>query len=195
MIPYLIAGAIGFVVAKIFDEDEEPKYEDGGKVDLSYEVPNLDEKITFHEFEYEFKTENNVKYVVQCLIRWREQEDVIRYTDKNGVKKRRLKERADMVLSIQFATKSRAKDKYGNNNISLRVKNKGEVYRVMATIVKIVKKILKEKTDITFVQFKPMGIDEGDNRRLILYTRAIKKEYPNSLIKKDLRISIQIFLV
>jgi hypothetical protein len=183
MIPYLIAGAIGFVVAKIFDEDEEPKYEDGGKVDLSYEVPNLDEKITFHEFEYEFKTENNVKYVVQCLIRWREQEDVIRYTDKNGVKKRRLKERADMVLSIQFATKSRAKDKYGNNNISLRVKNKGEVYRVMATIVKIVKKILKEKTDITFVQFKPMGIDEGDNRRLILYTRAIKKEYPNSLIE------------
>ena len=35
MIPYLIAGAIGFVVAKIFDEDEAPKYEDGGSVLLA----------------------------------------------------------------------------------------------------------------------------------------------------------------
>jgi len=35
MIPYLIAGAIGFVVAKIFDEDEEPKYADGGSVLLA----------------------------------------------------------------------------------------------------------------------------------------------------------------
>ena len=35
MIPYLIAGAIGFVVAKIFDEDEAPKFEDGGSVLLA----------------------------------------------------------------------------------------------------------------------------------------------------------------
>ena len=35
MIPYLIAGAIGFVVAKIFDEDEAPKYDDGGSVLLA----------------------------------------------------------------------------------------------------------------------------------------------------------------
>jgi GNAT superfamily N-acetyltransferase len=34
MIPYLIAGAIGFVVAKIFDEDEAPKYEDGGFIKI-----------------------------------------------------------------------------------------------------------------------------------------------------------------
>ena len=32
MLPYLIAGAIGFVVAKIFEEDEAPKYADGGDV-------------------------------------------------------------------------------------------------------------------------------------------------------------------
>ena len=35
MIPYLIAGAIGFVVAKIFEEDEAPKFEDGGDIDYS----------------------------------------------------------------------------------------------------------------------------------------------------------------
>lgn len=32
MFPYLIAGAIGYAVAKIFESDEEPKYEDGGSV-------------------------------------------------------------------------------------------------------------------------------------------------------------------
>ena len=33
MLPYLIAGAIGFAVAKLFEEDETPKYDDGGQVD------------------------------------------------------------------------------------------------------------------------------------------------------------------
>ena len=32
MLPYLIAGAIGFVVAKLFEEDETPKYADGGLI-------------------------------------------------------------------------------------------------------------------------------------------------------------------
>ena len=35
MFPYLIAGAIGFVVAKLFEEDESPKYADGGSVLLA----------------------------------------------------------------------------------------------------------------------------------------------------------------
>jgi hypothetical protein len=35
MLPYLIAGAIGFVVGKLFEEDEAPKYADGGEVLLA----------------------------------------------------------------------------------------------------------------------------------------------------------------
>jgi len=35
MFPYLIAGAIGFVVAKLFEEDEAPKYADGGSILLA----------------------------------------------------------------------------------------------------------------------------------------------------------------
>ena len=34
MLPYLIAGAIGFVVAKLFEEDEALKYSNGGQVDM-----------------------------------------------------------------------------------------------------------------------------------------------------------------
>jgi len=32
MLPYLIAGAIGYVVGKLFEEDEAPKYADGGYI-------------------------------------------------------------------------------------------------------------------------------------------------------------------
>ena len=32
MLPYLIAGAIGFGIAKLFKEDEAPKYTDGGYI-------------------------------------------------------------------------------------------------------------------------------------------------------------------
>jgi hypothetical protein len=35
MIPYLIAGAIGFVVAKLLEDDETPKYADGGSILLA----------------------------------------------------------------------------------------------------------------------------------------------------------------
>ena len=35
MLPYLIAGAIGFAVAKIFEDDKKPKYADGGSVLLA----------------------------------------------------------------------------------------------------------------------------------------------------------------
>ncbi len=70
MFPYLIAGAIGFVVAKLFEEDESPKYADGGKV-----IDNLDSWIigatsiiesnnTLNEIQSEFNNEipNELKY-------------------------------------------------------------------------------------------------------------------------------------
>ena len=34
MLPYLIAGAIGFVVGKLLEEDETPKYDDGGFIKI-----------------------------------------------------------------------------------------------------------------------------------------------------------------
>ena len=51
MFPYLIAGAIGFVVAKLFEEDETPKYSDGGIVPTNKYIRedlyenNLEEKL------------------------------------------------------------------------------------------------------------------------------------------------------
>jgi hypothetical protein len=56
MLPYLIAGAIGFVVAKLF-EDEAPKYADGGSVLLA---PNG--KPSKSKYTYEQIIENTKKY-------------------------------------------------------------------------------------------------------------------------------------
>ena len=41
MIPYLIAGAIGFVVGKLLEEDEAPKYADGGLIAPNGKPSNL----------------------------------------------------------------------------------------------------------------------------------------------------------
>jgi ribosomal protein S18 acetylase RimI-like enzyme len=49
MIQYIIAGAIGYVVAKLFEEDEAPKYADGGKIDeVEGKYSSLNEFIQFN---------------------------------------------------------------------------------------------------------------------------------------------------
>jgi hypothetical protein len=56
MLPYLIAGAIGFVVAKVFEEDEAPKYADGGSVGniiVTNKYEEFDSKV-FNELEDKF---------------------------------------------------------------------------------------------------------------------------------------------
>ena len=54
MLPYLIAGAIGYVVAKLF-EDETPKFADGGLIAPNGKPSNL----TYNQYKlvrtYEFK--------------------------------------------------------------------------------------------------------------------------------------------
>ena len=55
MLPYLIAGAIGFVVAKLFEEDETPNFADGGSVGniiVTNEYEEFDSEV-FNELEDE----------------------------------------------------------------------------------------------------------------------------------------------
>ena len=88
MIPYLIAGAIGFVVAKIFDEDKAPKYDNGGSVELNNlfdenelinlikmydfktaDVSNL-ERITYSKSENPFKLNDNLWITISPKDYW-----------------------------------------------------------------------------------------------------------------------------
>jgi GNAT superfamily N-acetyltransferase len=54
MLQYIIAGAIGFVVAKLFEDDETPKYEDGGSVN------NLDYTGNYRDLR-DFINSNNLQ--------------------------------------------------------------------------------------------------------------------------------------
>ena len=71
-------------------------------------------------------------------------------------------------------------DEKDGGGVSYKVEtNKGEVFRVMATIVDITKKILKERKNIKTLTFSGTKKDEDDNRRNNLYMAYIKKHIPN----------------
>lgn len=88
----------------------------------------------------------------------------------------------ESTLSIQFGVTNEkgTKDTKG-------LTNKGEVYRVMATIVAIVNKELSEHPNIKSLEFVPSkrpGKDtEEFNARNNIYIRYIKSAYPDSDVR------------
>ena len=78
-------------------------------------------------------------------------------------------------MNIEFGV-----DEKDGGGVSYKVEtNRGEVFRVMATIVDITKKILKERKNIKTLTFSGAKKDEGDNRRNNLYMAYIRKHVPN----------------
>ena len=78
-------------------------------------------------------------------------------------------------MNIQYGV-----DEKDGGGVSYKVEtNKGELFRVMATVVDITKKILKERENIKTLTFSGSKKDEDDNRRNNLYMAYIKKHIPN----------------
>jgi hypothetical protein len=78
-------------------------------------------------------------------------------------------------MNIEFGV-----DEKDGGGVSYKVEtNKGELFRVMATIVDITKSILKERKNIKQLTFSSAKKDEDDNRRNKLYMAYIKKHVPN----------------
>ena len=76
------------------------------------------------------------------------------------------------------------------------VTNKGELFKVMATVMNIVKKDLDDhpETDtLTFVPSKKEG-ETTNISRLNLYSKYIKNDFPKSTITKGQRNSIEVKL-
>ncbi|CAB4138638.1 hypothetical protein UFOVP331_198 [uncultured Caudovirales phage] len=74
------------------------------------------------------------------------------------------------------------------------VANKGELFRVMATITAIIKKDLKDHPEINTITFTPSK-KEGETTnisRLNLYTRYIKNAFPNAAITVGDKGSIEV---
>jgi hypothetical protein len=76
------------------------------------------------------------------------------------------------------------------------VTNKGELFRVMATVTAIIKKDLKDHPEIDTITFTPAK-KEGETTnvsRLNLYMRYIKNAFPNATITTGNRGSVEVKL-
>ena len=60
-----------------------------------------------------------------------------------------------------------------------KVVNKGELFKVMATIVEIIRLEMKQRPYIKAISFKPSKRKSQDKARLELYKRFLKNFYPN----------------
>ena len=82
-------------------------------------------------------------------------------------------------FSLDFKAKPKGEDEFSN----FIIVNKGEVYRVMATITSIVKAYLKDNKVITYSPEKKHGEEFGSQRDK-LYKAFITKKIPNVVFKQ-----------
>ena len=76
------------------------------------------------------------------------------------------------------------------------VTNKGELFKVMATVTAIIKKDLQDHPEIDTITFTPAkkGSETTNISRLNLYTRYIKNAFPNASITSGNRGSVEVKL-
>jgi hypothetical protein len=82
-------------------------------------------------------------------------------------------------IALEFVAKLKGEDEFSNTVVT----NKGEVYKVMATIVNIVQQYLKDNKIITYTPEKKAG-EEFGKKRDSLYKAFITKKFPNVEFKQ-----------
>jgi len=133
---------------------------DGGSKPYNYTLAreDVDEDFGFYFRLYEFVTDLDTHYEVSFEI----EEDF-------------SKDEPWEFMNIEFGVNEK-----DGGGVSYKVEtNKGEVFRVMATIVDITKNILKERRRIKTLTFSSSKKDEDDQRRNNLYMAYIRKHVPN----------------
>ena len=76
--------------------------------------------------------------------------------------------------------------KQGNKSIDYElVTNKGELFRIMATVVDIVQEFMKKHPEIEYIEFEGSKNKAGDQRRNKLYMQYIKKHLKPKSIEDD----------
>lgn len=133
---------------------------DGGSKPYKYKLTRTESDPDFGDYFrlYEFVTDLGTHYEVMFEI----EEDY-------------SKDEPWEFMNIEFGV-----DEKDGGGVSYKVEtNKGEVFRVMATIVDITKSILKERKNIKQLTFSGAKKSEDDNRRNNLYMAYIKKHIPN----------------
>jgi hypothetical protein len=135
------------------------------------ELETYDEEV----YKMEFTTESDTNYVV-----------IISKIDRN--------EDNIWRMDIEFGVENESEGGFPASYDYKSVVNKGEMYKVMATVVKAVKKEIEDSTNkgqnIVTVRIEPSKNFENDSRRANLYMAYIQKNMPKGStvqVSKDLR--------
>ena len=76
--------------------------------------------------------------------------------------------------------------KQGNKSIDYElVTNRGELFRIMATVVDIVQEFIKKNPEVKYIEFEGSKNKAGDQRRNKLYMQYIKKHLKPKSIEDD----------
>jgi hypothetical protein len=123
------------------------------------EMEESDEEI----YKMEFTTESDTNYVV-----------IINKIDRN--------EDNNWRMDLEFGIENESEGAFPTSYDYKSVVNKGEMYKVMATVVKITKRELEDSKkagqNITMIRIEPSKNFETDKRRANLYKAYIEKNMP-----------------
>ena len=76
--------------------------------------------------------------------------------------------------------------KQGNKSVDYElVTNRGELFRIMATVVDIVQEFMKKNPEVKYIEFEGSKNKAGDQRRNKLYMAYIKKHLKPKSIEDD----------
>ena len=76
--------------------------------------------------------------------------------------------------------------KQGNKSIDYElVTNRGELFRIMATVVDVVQEFMKKHPEVKYIEFEGSKNKAGDQRRNKLYMAYIKKHLKPKSIEDD----------
>jgi hypothetical protein len=135
MLPYLIAGAIGYGIAKLFEEDKAPKFNDGGSVLLapngkrSYLTPEQYELVRTPEFKAWFGDWQNSPETASKVVDENGEPMVVYHATNNQFNVFKAKYNNDGISLIYFTDKKIVAEKYGNviKNFFLKIENLSEI--------------------------------------------------------------------
>jgi hypothetical protein len=86
------------------------------------------------------------------------------------------------TLSIEYGVKDGNKSRFFDYTL---VTNRGELFRVMATIVDIIQEFMKKNPGIEYIEFEGSKNEDGDQRRNKLYMQYIKKHLKPKKVEDD----------
>ena len=131
-------------------------------------------KKTSYSISYEFTTDSGVDY----LVKFNDNDD-----DEDIDSLEQIRD-----WDISFFSKSKVDSDGEYSYSSSQVVNKGELFRVMSTIVDITKNVIKQFPNTKKLSFQPSpskGDDTVDNQRGRLYKAFISKQLPQAKIDQE----------